>query len=95
MVRERIRGITSLNCYISSEDTLNGVYTFADVISTADSANNKGYNRHYRSNDTPLIIDNGSWQCRAGWATQTEPELVFRNVMARIKAKKVCLDHNM
>ncbi|XP_043946314.1 actin-related protein 5 [Protopterus annectens] len=33
----------------------------------------------------PIVVDNGSFQCRAGWATAAEPEpkLVFKSVAAR------------
>ena len=68
-------------------DLQNGFYTFADIPATQDAIDTKGYNRNYRNNDTPLVIDNGSWQCRVGWANRPKPQLVFRNVMARIKAR--------
>ncbi|KAL7642190.1 UNVERIFIED_CONTAM: hypothetical protein RMT77_006751 [Armadillidium vulgare] len=31
----------------------------------------------------PIIIDNGSYMCRVGWATDAEPRLVFRNCYAK------------
>ncbi|KAK3866878.1 hypothetical protein Pcinc_027620 [Petrolisthes cinctipes] len=31
----------------------------------------------------PLVIDNGSYQCRVGWATDQEPRIVFRNCYAK------------
>ncbi|XP_054720695.1 actin-related protein 5-like [Uloborus diversus] len=36
----------------------------------------------------PLIIDNGSYQCKAGWATDEKPPLVFRNLVAKLRGKK-------
>lgn len=30
-----------------------------------------------------LVIDNGSYECRVGWANSREPELRFRNVLTK------------
>ncbi|XP_065149196.1 actin-related protein 5 [Paramisgurnus dabryanus] len=32
---------------------------------------------------SPVVVDNGSYQCRAGWASGVSPLLVFRSVAAR------------
>ncbi|XP_001844597.2 actin-related protein 5 [Culex quinquefasciatus] len=32
---------------------------------------------------TAIVIDNGSYHCRAGWASQEEPLLCFKNVLAK------------
>jgi actin-related protein len=34
-----------------------------------------------------LVVDNGSYQCRAGWAGQPEPRVVFRALLHRPRAK--------
>lgn len=31
----------------------------------------------------PLVIDNGSYQFRAGWGSNSNPLLVFKNILAR------------
>ncbi|KAJ0174633.1 hypothetical protein K1T71_009741 [Dendrolimus kikuchii] len=31
----------------------------------------------------PLVIDNGSYQCRVGWSIYEEPHLIFKNLIAR------------
>ncbi|CAG9788730.1 unnamed protein product [Diatraea saccharalis] len=31
----------------------------------------------------PLVIDNGSYQCRVGWSIYDEPQLIFKNLIAR------------
>lgn len=31
----------------------------------------------------PLVIDNGSYQCRVGWSIYDEPNLIFKNLIAR------------
>ncbi|XP_065091690.1 actin-related protein 5 [Ochlerotatus camptorhynchus] len=33
--------------------------------------------------DAAIIIDNGSYHCRAGWATKDTPSLIFKNVLAK------------
>ncbi|KAJ2163126.1 Nuclear actin-protein involved in chromatin remodeling [Coemansia sp. RSA 552] len=37
----------------------------------------------------PLVVDNGSGMCRAGWATEADPRLEFDSVVARYRNRKV------
>lgn len=39
----------------------------------------------YTSKDqkSALIIDNGSFQCRAGFSNRKEPQLIFKNIVAK------------
>ena len=32
-----------------------------------------------------ILIDNGSYECRAGWNTEALPQVVFRNQVAKPK----------
>ena len=34
-----------------------------------------------------IVVDNGSYQCRVGWAGQEEPRVAFRALLHRPKAK--------
>ncbi|KAL8612784.1 hypothetical protein ACOMHN_033454 [Nucella lapillus] len=36
----------------------------------------------------PIVIDNGSCNCRVGWATDDQPKMIFRNVTAKQRGKK-------
>ncbi|PHZ16032.1 actin-like ATPase domain-containing protein [Rhizopus microsporus ATCC 52813] len=45
--------------------------------------------QHYQSLNTPIVIDNGSKQCRAGWATEKLPSLVFDNVVSKYKDRRL------
>lgn len=36
-----------------------------------------------RRNNVPLILDNGSYNCRVGWMTDEAPKLIFRNFLAK------------
>uniref|UniRef100_A0A0K2UEX1 Actinrelated protein 5like [Apis florea] n=1 Tax=Lepeophtheirus salmonis TaxID=72036 RepID=A0A0K2UEX1_LEPSM len=38
--------------------------------------------------NSAIIIDNGSYNCRMGWSTSPEPELIYRNVVARSRKEK-------
>ena len=55
----------------------------------------------YSSRCTVSIDNNlsvlGSYKCRAGWASHESPCLVFKNIVARPKAKKnvVCFHDNL
>lgn len=48
------------------------------------------YTTDLQKSQVPLVIDNGTYQCRAGWATSEKPQLMFKNITARPKNKKVC-----
>ncbi|KAJ1937542.1 Nuclear actin-protein involved in chromatin remodeling, partial [Linderina pennispora] len=37
----------------------------------------------------PLVIDNGSSKCRAGWASEASPRLEFDNIVAKYRNRKV------
>ncbi|KAG1172524.1 hypothetical protein G6F70_006409 [Rhizopus microsporus] len=45
--------------------------------------------QHYQSLNTPIVIDNGSKQCRAGWATEKLPSLIFDNVVSKYKDRRL------
>ena len=40
------------------------------------------------SNETAVVIDNGSHSCRVGWSIDRKPKLVFRNLIAKYRGKK-------
>lgn len=46
------------------------------------------YTEKHNSSKVPLIIDNGSYQCKAGWALDDKPSLIFRNLVAKYRGKK-------
>lgn len=46
------------------------------------------YTNQIRDNKVPLVIDNGSCNCRVGWATDNKPKMIFRNVTAKQRGKK-------
>lgn len=50
------------------------------------------YQTVHRPAHSPIVIDNGSYHCRAvrttqGWAGETEPRLLFRNLVLRQKGQ--------
>ncbi|XP_076054640.1 actin-related protein 5 isoform X2 [Oratosquilla oratoria] len=62
----------------SDEETI-PVYTLKDVRPVADPIFDYSPSFH----GVPLIIDNGSYNCRIGWATDSEPRLVYKNFYAK------------
>lgn len=46
------------------------------------------YTDSTRLRKTPIIIDNGSFECRAGWAIDESPRMVFKSVTAKQRGKK-------
>jgi actin-related protein 5 len=71
------------------------LFWFADKLAVPDIPQNDKYNKKFRHKDTPIIIDNGSWQCRAGWGTEDQPRLVFKSLMARMRGKRGEADYTL
>ncbi|KAI8060776.1 hypothetical protein BC940DRAFT_323050 [Gongronella butleri] len=46
------------------------------------------YDASYKGTAMPFVIDNGSYQCRAGWAKAAAPAVVFDNVVSRYRDRK-------
>ena len=65
----------------------NGLYHFADPSATADAVDTD-YKRS-KTNQTAVVIDNGSYQCKAGWGHEGDPHLCFRSASTRARGKKV------
>ncbi|XP_071948092.1 actin-related protein 5-like [Antedon mediterranea] len=63
-------------------------FAFKDKHINLCSEAEHDYTVDIKTNKVPLIIDNGSYQCRAGWATEDNPRLIFRNLVAKQRSKK-------
>lgn len=56
--------------------------------STAETYNFQGLSdKRAVSHNVGIIIDNGSYECRAGWANCEEPIMKFKNVVAKPKVQ--------
>ncbi|KAI8337816.1 hypothetical protein EDC96DRAFT_523423 [Choanephora cucurbitarum] len=45
--------------------------------------------RKFGSQSTPIVIDNGSSTCKAGWATERLPSMVFDNVVSKYRDRRL------
>ncbi|XP_065831969.1 actin-related protein 5-like [Oscarella lobularis] len=61
-------------------------YRFEDCCSSPDPFF-EDYDE-YEGSEVPVVIDNGGYQCKAGWAGESQPKLIFRNVTAKSKKKR-------
>ncbi|XP_059148881.1 actin-related protein 5-like isoform X2 [Physella acuta] len=68
------------------EESSENVFHFKDEKPTPDIIND--YPSSLHDNGVPLVIDNGTYQCRAGWACADNPSLIFKNLTAKQKGKK-------
>nr|CAD7455240.1 unnamed protein product [Timema tahoe] len=59
---------------------LKEVKTIPDIIQV--------YPNHVKNFSTPLIIDNGSYNCRAGWGINKDPSLIFKNLIAKPRKER-------
>eukprot|EP00795_Rhopilema_esculentum_P010676 gene10676-19428_t len=62
------------------------LHTFEDKEPCPDSFFE--YKSDIAGNHVPLIIDNGSYTCKVGWACNKRPKLIFRNLIAKARVKK-------
>ncbi|XP_075238261.1 actin-related protein 5 isoform X2 [Lycorma delicatula] len=46
------------------------------------------YSAVLHDNATPLVIDNGSYNCRVGWATLRKPLMIFKNLIAKPRKER-------
>ncbi|XP_019849311.1 PREDICTED: actin-related protein 5-like [Amphimedon queenslandica] len=69
-------------------DYSSDLYWFSDSHVTPDLPQDQYYYSSHCSANTPIIVDNGSWKCRAGWGSLDQPQFVFRSLMARMRGKR-------
>ncbi|XP_049515958.1 actin-related protein 5 [Dermacentor silvarum] len=62
------------------------VYTIPNLNKEPD--NFFAYSDGVRLRKTPVVIDNGSYECRVGWASDEAPRMIFKNITAKQRGKK-------
>ncbi|CAH1787781.1 unnamed protein product, partial [Owenia fusiformis] len=68
------------------EPTEENVFSFQDEKTSPDPIHD--YPKTLLESRVPLVIDNGAYQCRAGWASDEDPRLFFKNVLVKQRGKK-------
>ncbi|XP_072046069.1 actin-related protein 5-like isoform X2 [Amphiura filiformis] len=71
-----------------NESQADNIFKFQDYHLKVTPDPNHDYPASLKNSAVPLVIDNGSCFCRAGWATDASPRLTFRNVIAKQRGKK-------
>uniref|UniRef100_A0A1B6L6D3 Actin-related protein 5 n=1 Tax=Graphocephala atropunctata TaxID=36148 RepID=A0A1B6L6D3_9HEMI len=46
------------------------------------------YPKYAREGNVPIVIDNGSYNCRIGWAFSEKPLLIFKNLIAKPRKER-------
>ncbi|XP_047367140.1 actin-related protein 5 isoform X2 [Vespa velutina] len=62
------------------------VLELKDVKAVPDIIHN--YPHKIKDEAIPLVVDNGSYNCRVGWATEKEPQLIFKNLIAKPRKER-------
>ncbi|GFR82475.1 actin-related protein 5-like, partial [Elysia marginata] len=70
----------------ANNDIPSNVYSFKDEKTIPDTFYD--YPASLTDDKVPLVIDNGTYQCRADWATHEDPRLVFKNLVAKQRGKR-------
>ncbi|KYQ92147.1 actin related protein 5 [Tieghemostelium lacteum] len=71
------------------------IYQYKEVQSPVDDEIFTGYkDAQYCSSKVPIIIDNGSYQCRAGFSIDSNPRLIFRSLVGKLTAKSPAIVGN-
>ncbi|CAG5136503.1 unnamed protein product [Candidula unifasciata] len=71
---------------MTEEETKINVFSFKDEKPVPDPIYE--YPSTLQDLGVPLVIDNGTYQCRAGWACSESPSLIFKNITAKQRLKK-------
>ncbi|KAG8234174.1 hypothetical protein J437_LFUL007332, partial [Ladona fulva] len=80
--------------YVSHESIESEVYLFRIMMNTFELKDMKPVPDPvqsyalYRNTSLPIVIDNGSYHCRVGWATQPQPSMVFKNLIAKQRKER-------
>ncbi|KAL4218734.1 Actin-related protein 5 [Mactra antiquata] len=69
----------------SDEEQPSNIFTFKDEKPAKFDCS---YTQSIKNQQVPLVIDNGSYHCRAGWANNDKPDLVFKNVTAKFRSRR-------
>ena len=85
----------TFSLFISLSLDSSDLYWFSDSHVTPDLPQDEYYYSNHCSVNTPIIIDNGSWKCRAGWGSRDQPQFVFRSLMARMRGKRVLTENTL
>ncbi|KAJ1522011.1 hypothetical protein ONE63_002333 [Megalurothrips usitatus] len=64
----------------------NEVFELKDAKTVPDTI--YSYTSDVKNGHVPIIIDNGSYNCRVGWGTQDKPSLVFKNLVAKTRKER-------
>jgi hypothetical protein len=64
--------------YKAGAQAVRDTYTMDDVVCSQSVP--RGDYSQFAGSSTPIVIDNGSYECRAGWATESEPAGHHRSV---------------
>ncbi|XP_071820810.1 actin-related protein 5-like [Apostichopus japonicus] len=67
---------------------MTGTYEFKDSFLSNQEEQLHKYPTFPQGNEVPVVIDNGSFRCRAGWGNDAEPKLDFRNFVTRQRSKR-------
>ncbi|KAF0483262.1 actin-like ATPase domain-containing protein [Gigaspora margarita] len=65
------------------------IYNIAERRNYTPNFASSDYETNFVDKGTPLVIDNGSYQCRVGWATDISPRLQFDNLVSKYKDRKL------
>ena len=84
--------MAAVQVYCNFVDT-NVIFTEMENIFTLEDRKTspsgyEDYSFQLRSGQRPIVLDNGSYECRLGWAGETEPRLVYRNLLAKTRREK-------
>ncbi len=68
----------------AADPTTAAVLSLPPAVADARQSDASAFSSH-----SAIVIDQGSWQCRAGWSGEAQPRLVFPTVVAAPRNPKV------
>ncbi|OZJ06870.1 hypothetical protein BZG36_00026 [Bifiguratus adelaidae] len=64
------------------------IYELSDSTYPSVPISSVDYEDSFEGTGIPLVIDNGSYQCRAGWANETRPRVAFDSIVSKYKDRR-------
>ncbi|XP_070532455.1 actin-related protein 5-like isoform X2 [Ptychodera flava] len=81
-------GVIEANMASAEDNGQVNVFRFRDNYLKVTPDEYQDYPDAPRESKVPLIIDNGAYNCKVGWANDSHPRMQFKNVIAKQRGKK-------
>ncbi|KAI9285095.1 hypothetical protein BC943DRAFT_324475 [Umbelopsis sp. AD052] len=62
------------------------IYAISEKTSSTQYSPSTDYRSKFKNSSTPIVIDNGSYNCRAGWGSEKSPRCKYQKSQIRFSS---------